>query len=209
MGRYLYTYRRILEDVPRITFPDLKLWGYLTDKSERSGILTLSKNGKKTGSLNIAVKTDSESCSFIEFEYLLNGKPVKYRHAIELFPCHYGNHRFYFICRDTGQRVTSLYMMNGYFSSRHYHRLVYQCSRDHRSIFNLQNKEMNIRKKAEWFKVIGHPTIAKQYFRKAEYCDELSLITFVGKLKMKEARQETRRQARGKFRKIIYERCNF
>ena len=123
-----------LEDVYWITIQKLKTWGFL-NRGKRNGILTLYRNGKKSGWLNISVNINSFKTSFIEFKYSVNEKPVKYSHKIDLLPCYFGNYRFYFICRDTNKRVTALYLVGGYFSSRHFHKLVYQCSREHRSFF--------------------------------------------------------------------------
>lgn len=158
-------HRAVIENSGKITFQDLKTWGFLTI-GYKSGILTFSINGKEAGSLKIAVNINQESKSYIEFDYLLNNKPVKYSHTIELFPCNYGKYRYYFICRDTGKRVTALYMSRGYYSSRHFHKMVYECSREHRSWYELLDKSRNLKKKVEWYKQNGHPKKAKKYFYK-------------------------------------------
>lgn len=170
MGRDSWSNREVVEDIPRLTIQELKKWGYLK-KGENSGILTFYRNGKKSGSIRITVIIDSYSVGVIKFEYLLNSQPVKYSHYIDLIPCYYGNHRFYFVCRDTKKRVTALYMVGGYFSSRHFHKLVYQCSREHRSFFNLLHKSLNLKNKGEWMEKIGHPIKAKRFYRKAEIYD--------------------------------------
>ena len=140
-----------------------------------AGLLDASRNGQKTGSLGISVKIDNEYNSYIEFDYLLNGKPVKYTHRIEFFPCHYGNIRYYFICRETGKRVTALYFVGGYYASRHYHRMAYQCSRDHKSHDNLLHRYWNLERKAEYQKEHGHPRKANKLFIKAYRYQEADL----------------------------------
>jgi len=165
--------REVIEDTVNITIQDLKTWGYLSP-GYKSGILTLSRNGQKTGGLGFSVRIENEYDSYIEFDYLLNGKPVKYTHRIEFFPCHYGNIRYYFICRETGKRVTALYLVGGYFASRHFHRMSYQCSRDHRSGFDLVHKWQNLERRAEWLKKNGHPRKAEKCYWKARYYEDKS-----------------------------------
>ena len=164
--------REVIEDTAKITIQDLKTWGYLRP-GYKSGTLTLLRNGQENGSVGIAVKIDDDN-SFIEFDYSVNGKPVNYSHKIELFPCNYGYYRYYFICRETGKRVTALYMVNGYYASRHYHKMAYQCSRDHRSIFGIIHKWQNLDSKSEWLKKNGHPRKAKKYYWKARYFENKS-----------------------------------
>ena len=117
--------------------------------------------------MELSVNIDNEYGSYIKFDYLLNDKPGSYKHAIELVPCNYGNVRHYFICRETGKRVTALYLVGGYFASRHYHKMTYQCSRDHRSINNLLHRYWNLERKAEYQEKHGHPRKAKELFIKA------------------------------------------
>lgn len=167
MGRYSWSTRKVIEEVPRLTIQELKKWDFLK-KGKHSGIITFKARGIERGSLNITVIINSTTAGVIKFKYFLNGNLVEYSHFIELLPCHFGDYRFYFICRDTQKRVTALYMVGGYYSSRYFHNLVYQCSREHRNFFNLLNKSHNLINKAEWMERIGHPTKAKRYYRKAE-----------------------------------------
>ena len=124
--------------------------------------------------MELSVNIDNEYGSYIKFDYLLNDKPGSYKHAIELVPCNYGNVRYYFKCRETGKRVTALYSVGGYYASRHYHRMTYQCSRDHRSVIDLVHKYQNLDYKSEWLKENGHPRKAEKYYRKARYYEDKS-----------------------------------
>ena len=46
MGRNIWSTRKIIEDIPRLTIQELKKWGFL-NKGENSGILALYRNGEK------------------------------------------------------------------------------------------------------------------------------------------------------------------
>lgn len=164
--------RAVIEDTAKITIQDLKTWGYLR-QGKRSGTLTISRNGEKTGSLGISVNFNNVYDSYIEFDYTLDGKPVRYSHRIELFPCNYGRYRYYFICRNTGARVTALYLDNGYYASRHFHKMVYQCSRGHKNSFGIIDKWQNLDKRAERLKRNGHPRKAKKYYEKARFYQDI------------------------------------
>lgn len=162
----------VIEDTGKITIQDLKAWGYL-NPGWKSGIITLSRNGEKTGSLRITVNID-DYYSYIQFDYALNGKPLSYKHSLELFPCHYGNFRYYFICRETGRRVTALYSVGGYYASRHYHKMTYSCSRYHRGQWYYLDKYRNLDIKSEWLKKNGHTRKANKYYWQARYYEDLS-----------------------------------
>lgn len=175
MSNLMHTWsnRAVIEDSARITIQDLKTWGYL-QPGKRTGTLTLLRRNEKTGMLGIIVNIDKPYNSYIAFDYLLNGEKVYYVHGIEFFPCHYGNNRYYFTCRNTGARVTALYFDNGYYASRHAHKMVYECSRSHKNSFGLIHKWQNLDRKAEWLEKNGHPRKAKKYFWKARYFENQS-----------------------------------
>ncbi len=174
MGRwYGRSTAAVIEDTGKITIQDLKTWGYLRP-GYKSGTLTFSRNGQITGGLELSVNIDNEYGSYIKFDYLLNDKPGSYKHAIELVPCNYGNVRYYFKCRETGKRVTALYSVGGYYASRHYHRMTYQCSRYHRGQWYYSEKYRYLDRKSEWLKKNGHPRKANKYYWRARYYENLS-----------------------------------
>ena len=51
--------------------------------------------------------------------------PFKQHIAIEAIDCHFGGHRFYFLCPLEGHRCELLYFVNGTFASREAHSLSY------------------------------------------------------------------------------------
>jgi hypothetical protein len=128
MGRKAWSDRGLIEETPRIRIMELKNAGML-EEGKRTGVLTFSG-----GSIGIEVCIDPLlSFYYIRFTYGINGKSFDYCAVIEPYPLTFGL-RFYFICPDTGKRVSTLYWVNGYFSSRYFHQLVYRRSREHRRI---------------------------------------------------------------------------
>ena len=168
MGRWSHSHRGVIEWTPGLTIDDLKKWGFMTE-GYKSGILTLSRNGKKTGSLGIEVEIQKGPFhSYIQFNYLLDKKPIEYFHVIELFPCYFGGHRFYFRCRNCGKRTTALYLSRGYYSCRHCHRLVYICSRRHRALNEKIDRANYWKGRAEKQRKWGHPKKANQLLVKTK-----------------------------------------
>lgn len=88
------------------------------------------------------------------------------------------------------KRTTALYMVGGYYSSRFFHRMSYQCSQEHRSTFYLLNKSRNLQNKSEWYKKTGHLRKAMKYFWKAIYLERLGWINIDKKIKRYERKFE-------------------
>lgn len=174
MALFSRSSRGVIEETLSFTIQDLQRWGFLSGEGYRSGILTLSTNDEKTGSLRIGVRLEPDGDGDIEFDYLLEGEPVKYRHGLVRILLNYGGARYYFVCRDTGTRVTALYMVDGYFSSRHHHRLVYQSSREHRSQYEQLHRSRNLEKRAGELEKHGHPRLAERMRWKAFYHEHMA-----------------------------------
>lgn len=177
MGRWSYSNRGIIEEIPNFTIADLKAWGFLKE-GYKTGTITLSKHGIELGSVRISVnikKAEKEN-SYIQFNYNLNDESVSYIHEIELFPCYFGSYRLYFECKDCGKRVSALFFKNGYYSCRHCLRLVYLVSRRHRNPFLKQDQGNYLIQKAERLKKQGHPRKANRLYLKAEHMKNQGLI---------------------------------
>ena len=157
MGRWEYSDRELLEKTTGISIPDLKAWGFLSHEGQCSGSIRIPRGEDEVGSMGVCVQLDPEGDSFIEFDYLRDGKRVTYFHRIEHFPLNYGNCRYYFLCKDCGKRVTALYLEDGYFACRHCHELVYQVCRDHRMQLASLNRHEELMRKSERLKRQGHP----------------------------------------------------
>ncbi len=180
--------RDILENQSRIDFVCLKAWGYLTP-GHRGGTLNFSRGGRQTGSALFAVnipESPAEENGFIRFTYSANGEPRDYSHKIELKPCHYGGHRFYFICKFCGRRVLALYLNDGYFACRHCLKLAYSCSNEKGSYGYFSTRANNYKSRAEILRRAGHPRRANWLLWKAEDLELIGLGFMAYKVKSME-----------------------
>lgn len=174
MGRYRGLGRDTVEDTTRLTIDDLRTWDYLHEGFRR-GILTLSRGGEKTGSLNFEVHI-KDPWSYIKFDYRLDGKPVAYERGIELFPCYFGGHRFYFRCRHCRRRVLALYLSGGYYACRHCHRLAYEASQEHRAPLENLGRAFRLENRAKELRKYGHPRKANRLLWRADKFNRLGLL---------------------------------
>ena len=186
MARYRGLGRDTVEETTRLTIDDLKGWGYLHE-GFKTGLLTLSRGGQKTGSLGIRVSLDypgtlSEGTFYIsgravdyryqkggsiEFEYRLDGEPVKYRHYLELFPCHLGGHRLFIRCRHCNRRVRALYLKGGYYACRHCQRLTYEARQEHGGYLETLSRAFRFERRAEELRKRGHPRKANRLLERS------------------------------------------
>ena len=176
MGHYRGLGRDIVEETSRLTIDDLKIWGCLHDGFCRKYIKLL-RGEEERGSLGIKVEILKKPFhSYIQFNYLLNKKPVEYFHVIELFPCYFGGHRYYFQCRYCNRRVTALYLSGGYYACRHCHNLAYEASQKHRAPFENLNRALRLENRAEKLKKYGHPRKANRLLWRADKFSKLGLL---------------------------------
>jgi hypothetical protein len=170
MRHIIHPGRGLVEETPRITLDDLRAWRLLPRPGEeRRGIITLSRDGVKTGSVGVAVRIDGVR-SFIGFDYFLGEekKPVKYQHGLEFFPCRFGGHRLFFRCGRCFRRVTALYLSRGYYACRHCHRLAYLASQAHGTLSESLDRAESLRSRAKRLRAYRHPRKANRLLRKAE-----------------------------------------
>ena len=164
MRHIIHPGRDMIEETPRLTIDDLRAWRFIPGAGEeRSGTITLSRNGERTGSLQATVRMDG-TMSFIRFDYLLgeDRKPVTHQHGLEPFPCHFGGHRLYFRCKYCGRRVTALYLSGGYYACRHCHRLAYMVSQEHGALCERIDRAHDLRKRADRLREYCHPRKANR-----------------------------------------------
>jgi len=176
MGRHYGLGRDTIEETSRLTIDDLRAWSCLHEGYCRKYI-RLMRGGEETGSLNfeVHIKDPWSSRSYIKFDYKLDGKPVAYEHEIELFPCHFGGHRFYFQCRHCRRRVTALYLSGGYYACRHCQRLAYEVSQEHRAFLANFSQATTLRERAEQLRRNKHPRKANRLLWRAYQLDGKAL----------------------------------
>ena len=170
MHHIIHPGRDMVEETPRITIDDLRAWRFIPGPGEeRQGIITLSSNGERTGSVGVAVRIDGTK-SFIRFDYFLGEekKPVRYEHGLEPFPCHLGGHRLYFRCGRCFRRVVALYLSGGYYACRHCHRLAYMVSQEHGALWEMIDRAHDLRKRAKRLRESRHPRKANRLLARAE-----------------------------------------
>lgn len=185
MRHIIHPGRDMIEETPRLTIDDLRAWRFIPGPGEeRSGTITLSRNGTKTGSLGAKVRIEG-ALSFIRFDYVLGEerKPVRQEHGLTLFPCHFGGHRIYFRCRYCGRRVTALYLSGGYYACRHCHRLAYLVSQEHGALWEKIDRAHDLRERADRLRKCHHPRKANRLLARANKAEAESngvLVRWLG-----------------------------
>ncbi len=162
MGRWSYSDRRTAEECKSISTKWLKKYDYFI--GYKSGGMSWSRGGEKTGSISFRVST-VEGDEYIHFQYTQTDRNTQekteldYKARLTRTPCHFGGRRWWFICPlvkngyACNRRVGVLYLGGKYFGCRHCHNLTYEsCKENHR--FDSMFLKMGI-----------DPKIGKQMFK--------------------------------------------
>ncbi len=183
-----HTFPTLFDEALQISITKLKEWKYLNPEQMKSGSLTWSKNGNKTGSISILINTGSEQ-PYIELDYKYNDEPRKYKVKLVTIHSNLGKgFIWYFLCPKTNKRCRKLYLIGGYFLHREAFRgCMYECQTrsktwrewdtNYGSYFDLDRCYEEIYSKHFKKYYRGKPT--KRYSklkRKIEVCDRLSAI---------------------------------
>ncbi len=113
-----HTFPTLYNQALQISISKLKEWEYLNPEQIKSGTLTWSRNGNKTGSISIRVNTLSEQPS-IELDYKYRDEPRNYKVRLVSMPSNLGKGVIlYFLCPYTNKRCRKLYSIGGYFLHR-------------------------------------------------------------------------------------------
>ncbi|MCZ2129491.1 MAG: hypothetical protein LC109_04415 [Bacteroidia bacterium] len=113
-----HTFPTLYNEALQISISKLKEWEYLNPEQIKSGTITWSRNGNKTGSISIQVNTHSDQ-PYIELDYKYRDEPRKYK--VYLTSTHSNLNKgeiWYFICPQTKKRCRKLYSIGGYFLHR-------------------------------------------------------------------------------------------
>ena len=112
------TFPTLYNEALQISITKLKEWEYLNPEQIKSGTLTWSRNGNKTGSISIRVNTHSEQ-PYIELDYKYRDEPRNYKVRLVSMPSNLGKGLiWYFLCPQTNKRCRKLYSIGGYFLHR-------------------------------------------------------------------------------------------
>jgi len=113
-----HTFPTLYNEALQISISKLKEWEYLNPEQIKSGTLTWSRNGNKTGSISIRVNTHSEQ-PYIELDYKYRDEPRNYKVSLVSMPSNLGKGLiWYFLCPETNKRCRKLYSIGGYFLHR-------------------------------------------------------------------------------------------
>ncbi len=133
-----YTFPRLFDEVKTIDLSDLKKWKYLKPNIKKSGVITWSRNGVKTSSINITSDTTNLDNQFVTLSYNYEDKPIKYNVSLVSVASNLGKGDvLYFLCPHTGKRCRKLYFYNGYFLHREAGSGLYECQ-----TYSKKNREL-------------------------------------------------------------------
>jgi len=176
MGRFLYTNRFTVSEVPSISIFWLNKSKFLK-AGIHTGMKSYSSRGKDKGTIVFKVTMTEVNNEYIEIVYLPSSekkKPLYYKAWITTTSCNFGGNRWWFLCPfvkngiDCERRVGKLYLLDGVLACRHCHHLTYKsCQESH--------------KYDRIFRGIGiHPKFAENFLQKQP--QDATLLEKVGVL---------------------------
>jgi hypothetical protein len=142
----------LIDNLNNISVFFLSKHGYLKPNQTKSGTITWSRNGQKTGSISITVNTQTES-SYLELDYKCDDVPINYRVQLISAPSNLGKGVvWFFICPHTGKRCRKLYLVNTHF----YHYTAYSGC--------MYEKQTQSKKSREMIKIYGACFVLEKYY---------------------------------------------
>ncbi len=100
----------------------------------RAGALvwTSVATGEKVASIGFQACLLDPDAAWVRLHYSANGRAEDYRVRLSRSPCHYGGHRWWWICPRSSRRVAKLYLPPGttVFAARQAYRLAYRSQRE-------------------------------------------------------------------------------
>lgn len=117
------TFPILFDECKTICISDLKRWGYLEPGQWKTGVVTWSRQGNKTGSISIGVNFFANA-PYLELDYTFDKtKEINYQIELTAITSNLTKGKvWYFICPYTGKRCRKLYLVDGYF----YHRSAFR-----------------------------------------------------------------------------------
>lgn len=150
MGRRKYSSRPILENLERIDINELS--PVLKLVPDRSSLFYDTPDALPVIEELTFEETDNPDIFFISGFY----KGHVLQSQIGITHCAYSHPRYFFLCRQTGQRVSHLYVNpSGQYVSRFELEASYRVQREHRAPFFLMSRVRDLRKKAIDFQESG------------------------------------------------------
>lgn len=129
----------LFDECKTVSISDLKRFDYLKPNQHKSGTITWSTNGDKTGSISVAVNTNTLT-PYLELDYKCNEAPIKYRVQLVSAPSNLGKGVvWFFICPRSGKRCRKLYLADTYF----YHRSAFRGCMYEKQTQSKKNRQVN------------------------------------------------------------------
>ncbi len=124
-GRHRIQTQGAIEHVLRLDLRALRRLGL--PQAGRSCTATLSWNsgGDSIARINLTTDVVDIGAAFAVLAFSVDGVAKTQRVGIDIVPCRFGGHRYFFICPVTRRRCLVLACMHGAFASRQAHRLNY------------------------------------------------------------------------------------
>lgn len=177
MGRLSYSSRQEADSLKQVSISFLKEHGYL-DSSWMSGEIAWSRNGEKTGSVNIqsSIGVDEQ---YIKLIYARTDRDTgekndfNYKVSLATTPCHFGGKRYWFVCPCSvngvycGRGVGVLYLGGDYFACRYCYNLTYN-SRNLSGVSKVAGQVISIPELEDLERKIKHKYYAGKMTKKYE-----------------------------------------
>lgn len=187
MGRYS-SVPDLFDECQTIDIGRLSQWGYLQPGQNKSGSITWSRNGNKTGCIDIGVNTLSEDCYSLTLSYNYMDKPVLYMVPLVSVPSNLGKGKvWYFVCPLIEKRCRKLYRLGAKFLHRDAHPFaLYESqtySHKNRALLRLYDKKFGSDKAydqiySKHFKTHYAGRLTKRYQRLLKKIEESKSVSF-------------------------------
>lgn len=152
------TFPTLYDECKVISISKLNEWGYLKPDTIKTGEITWSRNGAKTGAIGIRISMIG-STPFIDLDYKSNDIPINYRVSLISVPSNIGNGAvWYFVCPKTGKRCRKLYLVGGYF----YHRSAFRGCMYEKQTYSHKSRDLC----GKFEKVFGTDKVYEQIYSK-------------------------------------------
>lgn len=157
-----YSVGSLFDEALQIHASKLNKWTYLEEGEIKTGSLTWSLRGNKTGSISFQTNL-KVSTPYIELDYTSSGQPINYKVFLERVESNLGKGSiWYFVCPMTGKRCRILYGIGqGFFHREAFKRCYYETqtySRKSRTLCRLADLAFGVEKACD--------IIYKKHFKK-------------------------------------------
>ncbi|MES2766802.1 MAG: hypothetical protein V4642_13090 [Bacteroidota bacterium] len=154
----------LLDAVHTVSITKLKEWGYLEKSQYKTGVITWSINGRKTGSIRITVDTHAYP-AYMVLDYTIRDKPINYKVFLAQRPSNLGKGSiYYFVCPHTGKLCRKLYNVGEKFLHRKaWRNVLYEKQTHSHSTRDLYKQFDGLLKRDKKYEQLSEPYFKKTY----------------------------------------------